>query len=388
MDNKTPAKKDSLTIQELWRRMNQPIILTHEGPMLPGDPSTLQKVPELKATALVAGNILCGLRLESPSGETGNMVAPSDLWKDAIIYQGDTNGERPAIESSKLLRRNVELCNIPLPITSKRVMDKKLPAGYRKVEIKFSFVDPSEGNSQSKGLIEIQDSEVEKAFLMFGHDKDNHGKSLMLEEVVDGGEATAEIIRAANVDRPDNFWPEVVPELNFFVGFGSNKHWNLQFEPPAGAQITNGIGPSDVCPGAMVYFGTKEGIRKAFLTASFLSNGQNVFLKVISVSQDLKIVSRTANLRLRVADINKYVQLSDVCPTYPLESSGQLAVLLLPYRKESESASCGYKVEKKVLVLEAAIGEASKGGYQLGHIKAAQMNGKGQHVFFGPLESI
>ncbi|EWG47570.1 hypothetical protein FVEG_07638 [Fusarium verticillioides 7600] len=190
MDNKTPAKKDSLTIQELWRRMNQPIILTHEGPMLPGDPSTLQKVPELKATALVAGNLLCGLRLESPSGETGNMVAPSDLWKDAIIYQGDTSGERPAIESSKLLRRNVELCNIPLPITSKRVMDKKLPAGYRKVEIKFSFVDPSEGNSQSKGLIEIQDSEVEKAFLMFGHDQDNHGKSLMLEEVVDGGEGT------------------------------------------------------------------------------------------------------------------------------------------------------------------------------------------------------
>nr|RBQ92129.1 hypothetical protein FVER53263_20168 [Fusarium verticillioides] len=128
-------------------------------------------------------------------------------------------------------------------------------------------------------------------------------------------EATAEIIRAANVDRPDNFWPEFVPALNFF--------------------ITNVMGPSDVCPGAMVYFGTKEGIRKAFLTASFLSNAQNVFLKVISVSQDLKIVSRTANLRLCVADINEYAQLSDVCPTYPLKSSGQLAVLLLPYRKES-----------------------------------------------------
>lgn len=148
-------------------------------------------------------------------------------------------------------------------------------------------------------------------------------------------EATAEIIRAANVDRPDNLWPEFVPALNFFVSFDSNKHWNLQFEPPAGAQITNVMGPSDVCPGAMVYFGTKEGIRKAFLTASFLSNAQNVFLKVISVSQDLRIVSRTANLRLRVADINEYAQLSDVCPTYPLESSGQLAVLLLPYRKES-----------------------------------------------------
>lgn len=201
-------------------------------------------------------------------------------------------------------------------------------------------------------------------------------------------EATAEVIRAANVDRPDSFWPEVVPELNFFVGFGSNKHWNLQFKPPAGAQITNVMGPSDVCPGAMVYFGTKEGIRKAFRTASFLSNAQHVFPKVIRVSQDLKIVSHTANLRLRVADINEYAQLSHDSPTCPLEPSGQLAVFLLPYRKESESASCGYKVEKKALVLEAVIGGASRGGYQLGHIKAAQMNGKGQHVFFGPLESI
>jgi hypothetical protein len=190
MDNKTPAKKDSPSIQELWRRMNRTFILTHEGLMLPGDPSTLQKVRELKATAIVAGDLLCGLRLESPSGETGNMVAPCDIWKDAIIYQGDTNGERPAVESSGLLRRDVELCNIPLPITSKRLMYKKLPAGYRKIELKFSFVDPREGNSQSKGLIEIQDSEVEKAFIMFGHDQDNHGKSVMLEEVVDGGEGT------------------------------------------------------------------------------------------------------------------------------------------------------------------------------------------------------
>ncbi|KAF5578502.1 hypothetical protein FPCIR_11543 [Fusarium pseudocircinatum] len=190
MDNKTPAKKDSLTVQELWRRMNRPIIITHDGLMLPGDPSTLQKVPELKATAIVAGDLLCGLRLESPSGETGNMVAPSDLGKDAIIYQGDTNGERPAIESSKLLRHDVTLCNIPLPVTSKRLMGEKLPAGYRKIELKFSFVDPSEGNSQSKGLIEIQDCEVEKAFILFAYDQANEGKSVMLEEVVDGGEGT------------------------------------------------------------------------------------------------------------------------------------------------------------------------------------------------------
>ncbi|KAG5813541.1 hypothetical protein H9Q74_006153 [Fusarium xylarioides] len=190
MDNKTPAKKDPVTFEELWRRMNQPIILTSDGLMLLGDPSTLQQVPELKAIAIVAGDLLCGLRLESPSGETGNVVAPSDLGKNAIIYQGDTNGERPAIESSKLFRRDVTLCNIPLPITSKRLMGQKLPAGYRKVELKFSFVDPSEGNSQTKGLIEIQNCEVDKAFILFAHDQANDGKSLMIEEVVDGGEGT------------------------------------------------------------------------------------------------------------------------------------------------------------------------------------------------------
>ncbi|EWZ00335.1 hypothetical protein FOYG_00218 [Fusarium oxysporum NRRL 32931] len=85
--------KNSLTIEDLFRQINRPIILTSNGLMLPGDPSALQKVSELKPIAIIAGNLLCGLRFESPSGETGNMVAPSDLGKNAIIYQGDTAGE-------------------------------------------------------------------------------------------------------------------------------------------------------------------------------------------------------------------------------------------------------------------------------------------------------
>ncbi|KAH7226866.1 hypothetical protein BKA60DRAFT_535704 [Fusarium oxysporum] len=190
MDNNLFVNKNSLTIEDLFRQINRPIILTSNGLMLPGDPSTLQKVSELKAIAIVAGDLLCGLRFESPSGETGNMVAPSDLGKNAIIYQGDTAGERPAIESSKLLRRDITLGNIPLPITSKRLMGEKLPASYRKIEIKFSFVEASEGNSQSKGHIEIQNCEVEKAFILFAHDKSSQNKSLMLEEVVGGGEGT------------------------------------------------------------------------------------------------------------------------------------------------------------------------------------------------------
>ncbi|KAF5687907.1 hypothetical protein FDENT_5197 [Fusarium denticulatum] len=141
-------------------------------------------------------------------------------------------------------------------------------------------------------------------------------------------EAAAEIIRAVNVGGPDKFWPELVPELNIFVGFGYNGHWDLQFESPVGAKVTNVMTPSEVCPGAMVYYGTKEGIRKAFLT-------------VINVSQRLEIISRTANLRLRVADTHEYAQPRDDSPTYPFESSGQLAVFLLPSRKEPESAACG-----------------------------------------------
>ncbi|KAF4944995.1 hypothetical protein FGADI_12254 [Fusarium gaditjirri] len=188
-------KKDSLSIEDLFRRMNRPIIMTADGPMLPGDPSTLKKVSELKAVAIVTGDLLCGLRLESPSGETGNMVAPSDVVENAVIYQGDDEGIRPAIESSGLCRPNNPMIGtIPLPITSKGLMESKLPAGYRKIELKFSFIDRSEVNSQSKGLVNIQDCEYDKAFIMFPYDGALLGpqatKALMFEEVVDGGEGT------------------------------------------------------------------------------------------------------------------------------------------------------------------------------------------------------
>ncbi|KAF5977905.1 hypothetical protein FCOIX_6237 [Fusarium coicis] len=114
-------------------------------------------------------------------------------------------------------------------------------------------------------------------------------------------EATAEIIRAANFDGPDKFGPELVPKLNFFAIFDDNGHWDLQFEPPAGVKTMNVMTRSDVCPGAMVYFGTKDGIHKAFFTALFLSNAHHVFFKVANVSQLFRPVnpfSRTAYLRL------------------------------------------------------------------------------------------
>ncbi|KAL5610219.1 hypothetical protein FOVSG1_004900 [Fusarium oxysporum f. sp. vasinfectum] len=112
MDNNLFINKDSLNIEDLFRQMNRPIILTSNGLMLPGDPSTLQKVSELKAIAIVAGNLLCGLRFESPSGQTGNMVAPSDLGKNAIVYQGDTAGERPGILDSQRQAGNSRLNNL------------------------------------------------------------------------------------------------------------------------------------------------------------------------------------------------------------------------------------------------------------------------------------
>lgn len=201
-------------------------------------------------------------------------------------------------------------------------------------------------------------------------------------------EAAAEIMRAAKVDGPDRFWPELEPELKLFAALGDNGQFDLQFENPAGTKAMNAMVPSDVCPGAMVYHGTKEGIHKASLTASFLSDTQSVFINAFNVSQRFEAVSRTANLRLRVADLHEHVQPRDSSSTAPLESSGPLAVFLLPFRKETEFASRGYKVEKKALVLEEEDGGANKWGCQLGHIKAAQMNGVGQHVFFGPLELV
>ncbi|PNP81481.1 hypothetical protein FNYG_05156 [Fusarium nygamai] len=197
MDNKAPAKKDSLTFEDFVRQMRRPtpIIMTPTGLMPPGDASTLQKVSELKASAIVAGDLLRGLRFESPGGETGNMVAPSDLVKGAVIYQGDDAGIPAAIESAVLGRRNGSIIDtIPLPITSKGLMESKRPDGYRKIEIKFSFVDRGEVNSQNKGRTNVQDCEYDKAFIIVPFDEAFSGprptKALMLEEVVDGGEGT------------------------------------------------------------------------------------------------------------------------------------------------------------------------------------------------------
>ncbi|KAF5660951.1 hypothetical protein FCIRC_11994 [Fusarium circinatum] len=195
MDNKTHVKTDSLSIEDLARQMRRPIIMTPTGPMPPGDASTLQKVAELKATAIIAGDLLCGLRFESPSGETGNMIAPSNLVKDAVIYQGNDAGLPAAIESAVLGHRKSGIIDtIPLPITSKGLMESKLPAGYRKSEIKLSFVDRSEVTSQTKGNTYIQDCEYDKAIIIFPYDEALLGpqatKALMLEEVVDGGEGT------------------------------------------------------------------------------------------------------------------------------------------------------------------------------------------------------
>ncbi|KAF5639229.1 hypothetical protein F52700_4081 [Fusarium sp. NRRL 52700] len=196
MDSKPPAKNDSLTIIDyLARQMSRPIIMTQSGLMPPGDASTLKKVPKLKAIAITAGDLLCGLRFESPSGETGNMVAPTDIVKDAVIYQGNNAGIPAAIESAANVHINNRIIDtIPLPITSKHLMGAKLPAGYLKMELKFSFVDRGEVNSHTKGLINIQNCQYDKAFIILPFDEALLGpratKALMIEEVVDGGEGT------------------------------------------------------------------------------------------------------------------------------------------------------------------------------------------------------
>ncbi|SCV36973.1 uncharacterized protein FFB14_06357 [Fusarium fujikuroi] len=195
MDNKRPTEKDILHLSNFYRRIGQPFTMTPNGPMPCAEDSTFQKVSELKATAVVAGDLLRGLRLESPSGETGNMVAPSDLAKDAFIYQGSDAGIPPAINSTVLGNRSrTAVDHIPLPITSKDLMESERPEGYRKIEVKFSFVDRSEATPETKGRVEILYDKSEKGFIMFPYDDALVGpgstKTLMLEEVVDGGEGT------------------------------------------------------------------------------------------------------------------------------------------------------------------------------------------------------
>jgi len=195
MDNETNVKKDTLAIEDLARQMRRPIIMTPTGPMPAGDARTLRKVSELKASAIIAGDLLCCLRFESPSGETGNMVAPSNIIKDAVIYQGNDAGIPAAIECAVLGHGKSSIIDtIPLPITSKGLMESELPPGYRKTEIKISFVDRSEVTPETKGRTNVQDCEYDKALIVFPFDQALFGpqatKVLMLEEVVDGGEGT------------------------------------------------------------------------------------------------------------------------------------------------------------------------------------------------------
>ncbi|KAG5748736.1 hypothetical protein H9Q72_009492 [Fusarium xylarioides] len=153
----------------------------------------------LNAIAIVAGDILCGLRFESPSGETGNMFAPFDLFKHAIIYQGDDAGRKAARECSDIFgdsRNPIALvnANIPLLITSKELMESELPDGYRKIEVKFSYHNPSEIDSQSKGRVDIQNCENEYAYIMLPptNSQTRSGTGLlMFEEVVDAPRQSA-----------------------------------------------------------------------------------------------------------------------------------------------------------------------------------------------------
>ncbi|KAF5553512.1 hypothetical protein FNAPI_6744 [Fusarium napiforme] len=200
-------------------------------------------------------------------------------------------------------------------------------------------------------------------------------------------DAAVKIRRVATVDGPDKFWPELLPELNLVGGFCDNEGWDLHLQNSAGAEIMNAMAPADVCPGAMVYLGTSDGIKKASITAKFLANTGHMCITILKCCEiDLRHAKRTANLRLRVADTHEYAQPRNDSPPSPLELSDQLAVFLLPWRNEPEFAAGGFKVEKKALVLEEVNGGTNKWGWQLGHIKAAQMNGVGQHIFFGPLE--
>ncbi|CVL11296.1 uncharacterized protein FPRN_11114 [Fusarium proliferatum] len=177
--------------------------------------------------------------------------------------------------------------------------------------------------------------------------------------------AAAEIMRAAKVDGPDRFWPELEPELKLFAALGDNGQLGLQFENPAGTKAMNAMVPSDVCPGAMVYHGTKEGIHKAFLTASFLSDTQSVFINAVNVSQRFEAVSRTANLRLRVADLHEHVQPRDSSSAAPLESSAHLPSFFCPSERKLSLPPVDIRWKRKHLSWRRRMEEQTNGAVNL-----------------------
>ncbi|KAF5566049.1 hypothetical protein FPHYL_3962 [Fusarium phyllophilum] len=157
----------------------------------------------------------------------------------------------------------------------------------------------------------------------------------------DWPDLAVQIRRAAAVDGPDKFWPQLVPEVKLVGVFGDNGDWDLHLENLAGDKIMNAMTPSGVCPGAMVYHGTKDGIQKASLTASFLANTGHMFCVALRLCKCCEIgfdhTKRTANLRLRVADTHEYAETKDDYPARTHESSDRLAVFLLSWREEPTS---------------------------------------------------
>ncbi|KAF5716296.1 hypothetical protein FMUND_6445 [Fusarium mundagurra] len=204
--------------------------------------------------------------------------------------------------------------------------------------------------------------------------------------------AAIQIRHAVDGDGPDTFWPEVKPDLKLVAVFSDTKHWGLHLENPAGERVMNAMTPSDVCPGAMIYYGTKEGIRNACLTASFLANTPQISYMIVRLclcfENDPHLGKRKGNLRLRVADTHDYAGLRDDISMCSHELTDQSPVFIFPWREQPAFLTGSYQVVKKALVLEEVNGGILTWGRLLGHIKTGQMNGGGQHVFFGPFEPV
>ncbi|KAF4432176.1 hypothetical protein FACUT_8442 [Fusarium acutatum] len=116
MDNKTHVKKDSLSFQDLARQMRRPTIVTPTGLMPLGDASTLQKVPELKAIAIVAGDLLCSLRLESQ--DTPPRVLPLHHEFRCGGLQQSAKGQREAIFVVSTTYRVIFIGTVASPVTA------------------------------------------------------------------------------------------------------------------------------------------------------------------------------------------------------------------------------------------------------------------------------
>ncbi|KAF4440373.1 hypothetical protein F53441_12321 [Fusarium austroafricanum] len=125
----------------------------------PIDPSIMQDGPdrfwpqqtlELKPIGMFDSvGRLVGFRFQNPYGTDRDVMAPSDIFHGAIIYQGSKNGVRKTMETATILGQSNSYTCVMFRVSSARFMSASLPRGYRRAELRLRITEMSEEEDRS-----------------------------------------------------------------------------------------------------------------------------------------------------------------------------------------------------------------------------------------------